>query len=67
MGGISAPRTGVMIIRAWMEGDSLDSLRARITHTFDVTGNEEFVSAAASPTDIEAAVRAWLDVVIKNR
>jgi hypothetical protein len=56
-----------MIIRAWMEGDDPDSFRARITYTLDVTGNEQFVSAAASPRDVESALRAWLDAVIKNR
>ena len=67
MGGIPVPRTGVMIIRTWMEGDDPDSFRARMTYTFDVTGNGQFVLAAASPTDVESALRAWLDAVIKNR
>jgi hypothetical protein len=67
MGGIPVPRTGVMIIRAWMEGDNPNSFRARITYTFDVTGNEQFASATASSADVESALRAWLDALMKTR
>jgi hypothetical protein len=61
--GSSQERTGVLVIRVWVEGDE-ERFRARITQSLDVTAAEQVVSSAASVEDISAAVRAWLDAFI---
>lgn len=52
-------RTGVLLLRVWAD-DTDRRLRARITHVLDITTAEERVVIAASPEEIERAVREWL-------
>jgi hypothetical protein len=52
-------RTGVLVIRVWMEHPS--EIRARITHTLDVNSTRELTTTAFSSTEISATVIAWLD------
>jgi len=57
-----APKvTGVLVVRAWLEGERPGVLRARITSTVDLTRHDVAVSAASKPEEIQRAVRAWLD------
>ena len=54
-------RTGVLVIRVWVEREQPPELRARITRTLDVTVREDEVSTVATTThEIEQTVRAWL-------
>ena len=52
----------MLVIRAWAE-EAFDPpvLRARITRTLDVSGHEAVQTAAASPDEIVAVVRSWLE------
>jgi hypothetical protein len=54
-------RTGVLVVRVWLEDELPDALRARITSTVDLTRREVAVSMASTPEAIQDAVRAWLD------
>jgi hypothetical protein len=57
-------RTGLLIIRAWVEPGSTDPLRAQIRVTNDIsTGIERTVALAESDTVMEL-VDEWLQAVI---
>lgn len=54
-------KTGVLVIRAWLEEDLGESaLRARITQTLDISRPQPLETAAASEEEILEIVRAWL-------
>jgi hypothetical protein len=53
-------RTGVLVVRAWIEGDP-PQLKARITQTTDVASREPVSSTASTAEHIFAAVRRWLE------
>jgi hypothetical protein len=53
-------RTGVLIVRVWIEGNAATGLRARITRLTDISRQEQMVSTASSIDEIEAVVRSWL-------
>jgi hypothetical protein len=55
-------RTGVLVVRAWVEGDP-PQLKARITHTLDVTRPQSESATASSADQICAEVRRWLDAL----
>jgi hypothetical protein len=58
-------RTGLLVVRVWIEGDSDDDgLRARITQTVDLLSGAELISTAATSDDVCAAVRAWLEAYL---
>lgn len=61
----SSDRTGILIVRLWIEGDAGEGLRARITQTLDSTGREQAVATAASPQDICDVVRTWVEAFIE--
>jgi hypothetical protein len=54
-------RTGVLVVRAWVEDDPSIGLRARIVSTVDVNQLESETSVAASIDDVGRIVRAWLE------
>jgi hypothetical protein len=61
---VRAPdRTGILVLRVWME-DAADGFRARVTHTLDSAGPEKALSAAASPDQIYAIIRAWVEAFV---
>ena len=64
---MSSDRTGLLIIRAWIEEGSDEPLRASVRHTTDVSVGIEH---AAPLTDADATadmVRLWLREVLSNR
>ena len=61
MAALPVERTGVLVIRAWIEADGETRLRARITSTRDVTQDHEISTVVATPTEITSAVVEWLD------
>lgn len=68
MAGMKRPspdRTGVMIVRLWMEGMHESGLRARITQTLDSTDSEIAVAAGASAADICESVKQWVDAFVE--
>lgn len=61
MHGSSSDRTGVLIVRLWIEANHTKGLRARITQTLDTMAGEEAVAVAASADDICAVVKRWVE------
>jgi hypothetical protein len=47
-------------VRAWLEDNRPDALRARITSTVDLSRRDFAVTTADAPEEIQEAVRAWL-------
>ena len=61
-------RTAVLVIRLWKEKDiGRDSLRARITQSWDVSSPVRTETAAASEAEILDTVQAWLRDVAAGR
>jgi hypothetical protein len=59
-------RTGLMIIRAWVEQGSSQPLRARIRFTTDVGAGFESELTLADVPGVSAAVELWLQDVLLN-
>ncbi|WHM41023.1 hypothetical protein [Streptomyces sp. BPTC-684] len=55
----SSKRSGVLVLRVWVEGGRSDGFRARIIQTVD--GQQASPAAAATVCDVLTAVRTWLD------
>jgi hypothetical protein len=61
---VTRPRTGLLIIRAWVEPGSSSPLRAHIRFTTDVShGFEHTLTVAQEEATIEA-VQAWLSEML---
>jgi hypothetical protein len=60
----STERTGVLIVRAWIEPNAGRAFRARITRTLDVASREESVTAAATPEDVTRVLNEWLEAFL---
>lgn len=60
-------RSATLVVRVWLEGDA-DAFRARLTAVLPGEGQQvpENVAVAASPDDVVAAVRTWLDAFVRN-
>ena len=52
-------RSGVLVVRAWIEGDP-PQLKARLTHTTDVNRHEEESATVASASGIHDEIDRWL-------
>lgn len=64
MGQMKAPpsdRTGVLIVRLWIEVNHEKGLRARITQTLDTLAGEHSVAVVASADDVCAVVKEWVE------
>jgi hypothetical protein len=57
-------RTGILIVRLWIEGNAREGLRARITHSLDSTSRDQAMATAADPEDIYAVVRTWVEAFV---
>lgn len=57
---------GVLVIRAWIEPEREDGLRARITYTLDVNNSEQTTTVVATREEVAAAVLAWLDALVAH-
>jgi hypothetical protein len=57
-------RTGILIVRLWIEATADSGLRARITQTQDATGPDQATASAATPEDIYALVRTWVEAFV---
>lgn len=60
MRSLPPERTGVLIVRLWIEGEPT-GLRARITRLVDISREEQIISTASSIDEIMNTVRAWLE------
>jgi hypothetical protein len=54
-------RTGVLIVRLWIESNHETGMRARITQTLDTMATEHSVALVASSHDICAVVKQWVE------
>ena len=59
--GPTSERTGVLIIRAWVEAGSSDPLRVQIRIVDDVSTHDERRVALVRPDAVCAAVMEWLE------
>lgn len=64
--GRMSDRTGLLVVRVWLEGGPSDGdgLRARIIQTLDVAAGAEIVTAAATTDQVCATVREWLEAYL---
>jgi hypothetical protein len=65
--GPHAERTGVLVIRAWIETNGEQRLRARITQTIDLEQREQSSTVAATADEVSAAVSQWLETLVGPR
>lgn len=57
-GEFPSDSAGLMIIRAWTEGEG--AIRARLVLTTDVTRSVQIVRTVDSAEEVHASVREWL-------
>jgi hypothetical protein len=62
----SSDRTGLLIVRLWIEGSAREGFRARITQTLDSAGTEQAMATAATPEDTYAVVRTWVEAFVNR-
>jgi hypothetical protein len=60
----TADRTGLLIVRLWIEGNAFDGFRARITQKLDSAVSEHTVAMAGNSEDVCAAVQRWIDAFV---
>ena len=53
-------RTGILVIRVWIEHDDADRLRARLTQAADLGETATTLAVATGMPAIRDAVEAWL-------
>lgn len=57
----SRERTGILVARAWTEGNGL---RARLIWSADINATPETISTTASIDEFQAIIRHWLELVL---
>ena len=57
----SVDRTGILIVRLWMEATIRDGFRARITQTTDSRSPHQEMATAGTPEEVYALVRTWVE------
>ena len=63
----TSDRTGLLIVRLWIEGNPVDGFRARITQKLDSTTVEHAVAVADNAQDVSIVVQKWMvDFVNSN-
>lgn len=63
----TSDRTGILILRLWIEADAREGFRARITQTLDSTSRERPMATAAHPEEVYAAVRTWVEAFVDQQ
>jgi len=58
-------RTGLLIIRAWLEPGSTEPLRAHIRVTTDISAGIEQTVALAKPDTVMELVDEWLQGIVE--
>ena len=64
--GMTRTRTGLLIIRAWLEPGSSSPLRVHIRSTTDVSQGIEHTLTVAQEEATIAAVHAWLSDMLAS-
>lgn len=57
-----AERSGVLVVRAWIEGDP-PQLKARLTHTVDLVHGEPGSATVSTPAEIHDEIDRWLEAL----
>ncbi len=65
-GVTAADRTGLLIIRAWVEQGSSEPLRAQIRVSADVSVGFDRTLTLLRSQDVCAAVQMWLDGILRE-
>ena len=61
----SSDRTGILIVRLWIEGDAREGFRARITQTLDSADpTQVLATTAGNPEDLCAVVQTWVEAFV---
>lgn len=60
-------RSGVLVVRAWVEGGTQAGLRARITQSRDLTSSEQIMTTTATVEEIIDTVRVWLESLLSDQ
>ena len=60
----SSDRTGILILRLWLEGEAREGFRARITQTLDSTDGQHATATAGDAEDVYDAVRTWVEAFV---
>jgi hypothetical protein len=63
---MGSDRTGLLIIRAWIEAGSAEPLRAQIRLSTDVSAGFQRTLTCARAEEVSAAVRDWLAEVLSQ-
>jgi hypothetical protein len=53
-------RTGVLVLRVWVEHDGAGGLRARITESSDLSTRQQTTVVAGSVDEVLRIVREWV-------
>jgi hypothetical protein len=64
MGTIEEERTGVLVLRAWVETDEEPRLRVRIIRLVQGDAAEPLSAASATIDGVCAIVRCWLEELL---
>ncbi len=56
-------RTGILVVRAWTEGNQ-GELRARLIWSPDISTRPEVVTTTTSAEELHATIQAWLDMLL---
>jgi hypothetical protein len=64
--GMLAERTGVLIIRAWVEPGSEEPLRARLRISSDISSGIERSVTLTEPDAVLLMVAGWLDDMLAD-
>lgn len=62
--GAKTHKTGLLIIRAWIEDRSSEPLRADVRATTDVSAGFDRTVTLARPEEVGATVQRWLAEVL---
>lgn len=57
----SSDRTGILIIRLWIEESASEVFRARITQTLDSAAPDQPFAMAATPDDLYNVIKTWVE------
>jgi len=64
--GSSPVPTGILVLRAWLEGSPPRDLRARLTTSGGSEDQERPMAVAATVDDVCLAVRDWLNSFVES-
>jgi hypothetical protein len=63
---LPANRTGILMVRLWIEASAVEGFRARITQTLDSMTTEQAVATVASPEDLYETIRGWVETFVSR-